>query len=108
MVQLGPSWDHPISDHHPWAHQDVSAVSILLPPRPECPGDAARGPSASRTGWHSRDVVQVHKELQGRGTSGSIPSVGDLHWDTCRGRERGRAGSAGVRIPPEHHPVGVK
>lgn len=58
------------------------------------------------TAWHSRNVVQVHEELQGRAVGDSIPGVGDLHRDTCR--EEWWAGWSGNGIPSRRHPARVK
>lgn len=83
-TQLGPSHP-PTADHHPRTQRGVPAASIPHPPHP---GDAALAPAASLLAgpaWHSRDVVQVDEELQGRGTRGSILGVGDFDGDTCGG-----------------------
>lgn len=48
-TQRGPSHPH-AAGHHPWAHGDVPAVSILLPSHPGDPGDAALVPAASWQG----------------------------------------------------------
>lgn len=87
LPALAPAWH---SGDSPVTTRDVPA---RFHPKLGTPGEAAAG--------HSRDVVQVHEQLQGRAANGPVPGVGDLHGDTCRGgREVGRMRPAVAGSPP--------